>query len=235
MNWPTTPAMARMINDDVPLHKKHAFGAGLHRQKVKFVQPSDAALKTAAQRTTTSQESSTPTQSTADSYLNLVLPQHGGQDPDAGADTECQKCHVCGLLFTDRNGGQARKAHETSIAHQACLKHSHPPSAMDRSRMGLSVLESQGWDPDSRRGLGAEGHGIRDPVTTKAKPKLDKLGLGMKVPKDVLVLAAGAGVRKKTPPLDARGARKKAEEDKRRHDALVRHFYGNPDVEKYLG
>ena len=220
-------------DDDIPLHKKLAFGAGLYRRKVNFVQASDAEVKTATQKTPNSAESSSA-QPAGDFYLSLVLPRDGAKNLDAGADTGGQKCPVCGLVFTHRNSGRTRQCHEISIAHQTCLKHSHPPSPMDRSRMGLSVLESQGWDPDSRRGLGAHGQGIRDPINTKAKPKLDRLGVGMKMTRDVPVLAPGAGVRKNKSSLDARGARKTAEEDKRRHDALVRHFCGNLDVEKYL-
>jgi hypothetical protein len=94
--------------------------------------------------------------------------------------------------------------------------------------MGLSVLEAQGWNPDSRRGLGAAQQGVQYPI--KAKEKNDTLGIGVKVPKDL-------GQRKKEtlPKLDAGKVRKLAAEDKKRRERLHRQFYGNGELEKYLG
>ncbi|KAJ2903581.1 hypothetical protein MKZ38_009634 [Zalerion maritima] len=222
------------LYDNIPLHKLQPFSAGLHRRKVNFVPASDSVLKT----TTASNDStSTTSRSAADSYLNIVLPKEA--QPDPGGATEQQAsprvCETCKLPIIFQGGGEparsdsaARKAHEAGIVHQFCVTHSHPPSALDRSRMGLAVLSSHGWDPDSRRGLGAEGQGIINPI--KPSPKSDKLGIGMKE-----TLPAAAKVEKKKKILSAKEARRHAENEKRRHQALMNQFHGNPDVTKYLG
>lgn len=57
------------------------------------------------------------------------------------------------------------------------LPHSHPPSSLDRARTGLAILQSQGWDPDSCPGLGANGQGILDPV--RAVEVVDREGIGL--------------------------------------------------------
>jgi hypothetical protein len=77
-------------------------------------------------------------------------------------------------------GPYPRDAHAASLAHQVCLAHSHPPSHLDRTRMGLLHLRARGWDPDARQGLGPEGRGIAYPV--KAVAKGDRLGVGMASP-----------------------------------------------------
>jgi hypothetical protein len=93
--------------------------------------------------------------------------------------------------------------------------------------MGLNILESYGWDPDARAGLGAAQQGIQFPL--KPKPKDDQLGIGVVVPKDV-------PKRKEKPELlDAGKVRKMAQQDKKRAERLRQQFYGNPDLEKYLG
>ncbi|KAF2804786.1 uncharacterized protein BDZ99DRAFT_143106 [Mytilinidion resinicola] len=106
----------------------------------------------------------------------------------------------------------------------------HPPSHIDRTRKGLSYLESYGYDPDSRTGLGAKGDGILHPI--KAKEKRDTVGLGMKLKssKD-----GKPHVQKRPINLDASKIRKMHDEDKKKHKKLVKLFYGNDDVEKYLG
>lgn len=94
--------------------------------------------------------------------------------------------------------------------------------------MGLNVLQTQGWDPDSRKGLGVEQQGMQYPI--KAKPKNDTLGIGVQVPKNLPVKK-----KEKVQTYDAKKVRKMAMEDKKRHERLRRQFYGNPDVERYLG
>lgn len=216
--------------DDIPLHKKQGFGAGLHRQKVRFVPASEAVLKTTeGPRLDARPQMRQPA---ADFYLSLVLKDQLSAAKEAICTTRQDRCQVCNLLLGGTsNGKDARdKTHETSVAHQFCMQHLHPPSAIDRARMGLSVLESQGWDPDAHQGLGIEGQGIRDPI--KAKAKHDNSGLGAKVDRDVLRARTLPKVEKK---LNAKQSRKKAEEDSKKHDALIKQLYGNPDVEKYLG
>lgn len=212
--------------DDVPLHRMRPFGSGLKRKPIAFVPAQDGDLNSTFQ-------ASKPDQSVADLYLSLVLPQEASERRPKKEEI----CEVCKLPLAsnpeDGNEGTpevtvySKNHHESSLAHQVCLAHSHPPSALDRSRVGLTILESHGWDPDARAGLGAEQQGIQFPL--KPKPKDDKVGIGVVVPKDL--------PKKKEKPqnLDAGKVRKMAQKDKKRAEQLRRQFYGNPDLEKYLG
>ncbi|KAI0840996.1 hypothetical protein F5Y06DRAFT_262267 [Hypoxylon sp. FL0890] len=217
---------------DVPLQNKRPFGSGLKRERVVFVPASSGNLNTTEEKT-----SAKPAQSVSDLYLSIVLPQgkEAGQTTsaeDSDITTTPQICEICQLPL-DESSESSEKAktgsrpHEASIAHQVCLAHSHPPSALDRSRMGLNVLQSQGWDPDSRRGLGAEQQGRQYPI--KVKQKNDTLGIGVQVPKNL------PPKKEKPKTYDAKKIRKMALEEKKRHERLRRQFYGNSDVEKYLG
>lgn len=94
--------------------------------------------------------------------------------------------------------------------------------------MGMSVLQSQGWDPDARRGLGASQQGIQFPL--KTKPKDDKLGIGVEVPKDFVPKK-----KEKAQTYDAKKVRKMVADDRRRQEKLRQQIFGNPDIEKYLG
>ncbi|KAI1409599.1 hypothetical protein F5Y13DRAFT_169623 [Hypoxylon sp. FL1857] len=211
---------------DIPLQDKRPFGSGLKRKRVVFVPASSGHLNT-----TQENNSAKPSQSISDLYLSIVLPK----EKEAGqaiTTTTPQICEICQLPLDDasessENAKAGSRPHEASIAHQVCLTHSHPPSALDRSRMGLNVLQSQGWDPDSRKGLGAEQQGMQYPI--KVKQKNDTLGIGVQVPKNLPVK------KEKPKTYDAKKIRKMALEDKKRHERLRRQFYGNSDVEKYLG
>ncbi|XXG98482.1 hypothetical protein Hte_004806 [Hypoxylon texense] len=213
---------------DVPLQDKRPFGSGLKRKRVVFVPASDGYLKT-----TEENAPAKPSQSISDLYLSIVMPKETESAEEANAGATPQVCEIC-QLPVDKNDESIDKPrsgtrpHEASIAHQVCMEHSHPPSALDRSRMGLSVLQTQGWDPDSRKGLGVEQQGMQYPI--KAKPKNDTLGIGVKMPKNLPVEK-----KEKTKTYDAKKVRKMVEEDKKRHERLRRQFYGNSDVEKYLG
>jgi hypothetical protein len=164
------------------------------------------------------------------------------------AQTEPQVCEICNLpLTTIRDASAASteemtaraedtsdqrpppklRPHEASIAHQVCLVHSHPPSHLDRNRKGLVYLSSYGWDPDSRLGLGASGQGIQYPI--KTKPKDDKLGIGLILPKE-----ADRRKKEKVEKLDAGKVRKLHEKDKKKAEKLREMFYRNDDVERYL-
>lgn len=212
--------------DEIPLHRKRPFGAGLKRKPIAFVPAQDGDLNSTFQPPI-------PDPSIADLYLSLVLPKEASQRPPKKEEV----CEVCKLpLASNPEEGHeetpelavlSRKHHESSLAHQVCLTHSHPPSALDRSRVGLNILESHGWDPDARAGLGAAQQGIQFPL--KPTPKDDKIGIGVVVPKDV--------PKKKEKPqkLDAGKVRKMAQRDKKRAEQLRQQFYGNPDLEKYLG
>ncbi|KAB5523953.1 hypothetical protein GE09DRAFT_1153181 [Coniochaeta sp. 2T2.1] len=212
--------------EDIPLHHKRPFGSGLKRKPIAFVPASDGDLSSTFER-------SKPNASIADLYLSLVLPEEASKTT-ATKDTVCEVCRLP-LTSNPEEGREStpdlavlsKKHHESSLAHQVCLTHSHPPSALDRTRVGLNILESHGWDPDARAGLGAEQQGIQFPL--KPKVKDDKVGIGVVVPKDL--------PKKKEKPktMDAGKVRKMAARNKKRDEALRRQFYGNGEVEKYLG
>lgn len=233
--------------DDIPLQHKRPFGSGLRRNEIKFV-PASSSEGGIVSSNPSSTGGKTQGQSISDFYLNMVLknPSESAASTQALSSKtgiEEEICEVCKMPMRrslskdspNANTGDdttiQRKAshhHEASIAHQVCLTHSHPPSALDRTRMGLSVLESQGWDPDSRTGLGAEGQGVHYPI--KLKPKDDNLGIGVVVPKDFQP-------KKKEKPkfLDAKKVRKMAAEDRKRTDQLQKQIFGKVDLERYLG
>ena len=85
-------------------------------------------------------------------------------------------------------------------------------------------------------GLGANGEGMLFPLVPKEKR--DKLGLGVdrKAEERRKKLVNGVGVaRPGEVKLDAGKMRKLEKGDRRKHDKLQRMFYGNDEVEKYLG
>jgi len=197
--------------------------------------------------------SSTPAASVSDLYLKLVLPGDAKTDTASASAAsvfqegiaEAQVCEICNLPFsnlppsvsgeepepTDIPSGRPPskpRPHEASLAHQVCLTHSHPPSNLDRNRKGLAYLSSYGWDPDARLGLGASGQGIQFPI--KTKPKDDKLGIGVVLPKL-------GEIKKKEKPerLDAGKVKKLYEKDRRNTERLREMFYRNDDVDRYLG
>ena len=174
--------------------------------------------------------------SVSDLYLSLVLPKDKGNSMGSGSTAapglgEPAVCEVCKLPLDEDEGARSSvtRPHEASIAHQVCMSHSHPPSALDRSRMGMSVLQSQGWDPDARKGLGASQQGIQFPL--KAKPKDDTLGIGVEVPKDFVPKTK----KEKKETYDAKKVRKMVADDRKRKERLRERIFGNSDVEKYLG
>src|SRR5438045_5191515 len=145
----------------IPLQDQRVFGAGIRRKRVQFV-PSSSHL------TKSTQTSVTKSGATGDFYLSLVLPKsnEGKERSPAESNTLCEVCNI--PLGPENSDNKATGKptvpdvpHESLLAHQVCLSHSHPPSHLDRSRKGLQYLESYGWDPDSRKGLGREGQGIR--------------------------------------------------------------------------
>ena len=223
--------------DSTPFEVQRLFGTGIKIKRVDFVPA--GALSTAAPRATK------PPTFTGDQYLSLVL-KNGLLSKDSsktdidvsdGPESTFQDqrrskgavCEICNLPFNGSDDATTtpNRAHEASIAHQVCLKHSYPPSYLDRERQGLKYLSSYGWDPDSRLGLGATGDGIRAPI--KAKVKNDTVGLGVELREPKYE------PEKKTERLDAKKVRKKELEDRRKREKLQQIFYGNDDVEKYLG
>jgi hypothetical protein len=221
----------------IPLQDQRVFGAGIKRKRVKFV-PSTGS-DSLSQRPTPP-----PSTSMGDLYLSMVMKKKSEdaskasatQSPttDASEASTPSVCEVCRLPLSDQtrlqeDGISTSRPHEASIAHQVYLKHSHPPSHIDRSRKGLSYLSSYGWDPDARQGLGASGQGIQFPI--KPKSKNDKLGLGLVVPKAELEKFKR---EKRVEKLDAGKVRKLDEKDRRKRERLQEMFYRNDDVERYL-
>lgn len=218
----------------VPLVDQRVFGAGLKRKRVAFV-PASSTENASADKPTI--------QSSSNRYLDIVLKKTiAGPDVSNAASNAhdegnkdlhdsnrpANSCEICGQPLTDvRN-------HDRSIAHQICLQHSHPPSHLDRTRKGLKYLESHGWDPDARTGLGSRQEGIRIPI--KAKEKYDTAGLREH---DDGVDPASRKQKKQVKQeeivkLDAKKIRKIEEEKGRRTEKLRRSIYGD-DLSRYLG
>ncbi|KAL2023072.1 hypothetical protein VTK56DRAFT_3982 [Thermocarpiscus australiensis] len=219
--------------DDIPLQHKRPFGSGLHKKAIAFVPASEGGQLKSVEDVSTS-TTRKPEQNVADLYLSMVLSEDAKTAPKPPPeshtishtipeDEPSQICSVCRLPLA----GDSGTPHEQSFAHQVCLPHSHPPSALDRTRMGLAYLSAYGWDPDARRGLGAEQQGIQFPV--KAKVKDDNLGVGMHLPKNL------PPPKKKEQPLDAKKVRKMAREEKRRGEKIRQELFGDGKLEKYLG
>lgn len=212
-------------DDHIPLHRKRAFGSGIKRKRVEFVRAQDID-ETAATASAPRDKAS----AIGDLYASVVL---GGASSSSAASksttatpTEDNKeptvCPVCSLPIT----GTAAQ-HEASLAHQVSLEHSHPPSALDRSRMGLRALEARGWDPDARLGLGLEGGGVRFPI--KVPQKDDTLGIGAVVPE-----TSEADKQEKPKTLSAKEMKRQMKKQKEKDDKMQRELYGRVDVEAYL-
>ena len=236
--------MADLLDEEyeIPLKGQRYFGAGIKRKRVKFV-PSSSNEATVQSLPTT------PSQSAADAYLSIVFKDTAAAERAASAppvesdishknliedlpraesvledEALNETCDICRLPITSRNSA---KTHDSSIVHQICLQHSYPPSHIDRKRQGLAVLERQGWDPDSRKGLGSGGEGILHPVKAKENPA--KAGLGMKL------ADLKSNPVQKPVPLDAGKVRWLEQEGKKKAERLRNAFYMSEDMEKYLG
>jgi G-patch domain len=222
----------------IPLEDQRVFGAGIKRKRIAFVPSS-----------TLESVTSTPTETAStrshDRYLSIIQKRRD-VPPE---NIECQSpiittyakptrplCSICHLPLsasdaatdTENDSNTAKASHESSIAHQVCLTHSHPPSHLDREHVGLKYLSTYGWDPDSRQGLGAKGEGIRVPI--KGKIKNDTSGLGVDT-------GGGGKAQKQKPPLvrlNAKQVRQQEAEGKKRAARLRDTFYCK-DLEQYLG
>ncbi|KAI4116951.1 MAG: hypothetical protein LQ345_002726 [Seirophora villosa] len=221
-----------------PLQDQRVFGTGIRRKKINFVASGNDTKEQFAPKVATL--------GAGDRYLAIVLNKSSTQsnhepedyqgqgtssrdrvsEADDGSHAVCDICHL------PMNHAEAEetfhKLHETSLAHQICLEHSHPPSHLDRNRPGLKYLSSYGWDPDERRGLGASGTGIRIPI--KPKPKNDTLGLGL-----LASSPASKVLKPTTRKLDAKQTRKSEAQAQKDGEKLRSLFYQHEDVDKYLG
>ena len=232
-------AMATQYDEEdyyIPLVDQRVFGAGIKRKRVAFVpaaSPSDSAVTSA-----------TASSNGGSRYLSIVMQKKTEETKAYTADEHSRseiskssatpRCEVCGHAI---EAGNDNVAHKASIAHQLCEVHSHPPSHLDRSRAGLKYLQEYGWDPDSRRGLGARQEGIAVPV--KAKEKYDTAGLGLlgqDLDEDLLVKQKGKHKPdgKQAIKLNAKEVRRIEEEKSKRTEKLRRSVYGD-DLSQYLG
>ncbi|KIW06742.1 uncharacterized protein PV09_02435 [Verruconis gallopava] len=219
--------MAEDSDDEytIPLAGPAPYGSGLKKKGIKFV--SAGTLETSNHAQMRSGED------IANSYLALVLDKPPTPLEDAATHEHKQgqqaaRCDTCNLPLEDAQSVE----HHTSLAHQAALAHIHPPSSIDRSRKGLAYLESQGWDPDSRKGLGMQGEGILQPL--RALEKKDKAGIGDRS-RSVTPKGSSAKVQKGPQGLDPKALRKLHEEGERRTKRLHEIFYTDDRVAKYLG
>ncbi|KAK2737666.1 hypothetical protein FQN57_007473 [Myotisia sp. PD_48] len=219
-----------------------------------------------------------PPSSVSDTYLSIVLPSSshseipGTTSPTTKRDPLshplCEICHlpitsVSGNGDASDSGNGTREAemqkdvdinssampHESSLAHQVCLPHSHPPSAVDRTGAGYKYLSAYGWDPDSRTGLGPTGSGIHVPL--KAKIKNNTVGLGADSLGDIDEEKESEKRRqrrlkrlqermllkkaKNSPKLNAKQARLHQDNDRKIGEKLRDSFYRSEALEKYLG
>ena len=99
---------------------------------------------------------------------------------------------------------------------------------------GLRLLKAKGWDPDSGKGLGARGDGIRIPI--KAVPKNDTAGVGVDTKKlraegrKILDSIESGKVKK----MNAKECRQQHDRDKKRQRELERAFNGNGDPDEFF-
>ncbi|KAL1863334.1 hypothetical protein Plec18170_000168 [Paecilomyces lecythidis] len=185
-----------------------------------------------------SQEPEDTQRSSAPPSLPTTTSTFSSSKEPASAPETAERCEVCNLPLVpaisrtpSSSDGTKILPHEASLAHQVCLSHSHPPSHLDRTRHGLRYLESYGWDPDSRRGLGAPGReGIREPI--KSRVKNDTVGLGVKIDP---IKGKAAVKEAKVQKLNAKEVRKMEMEGKKKRERLQEMFYRNEDIERYLG
>ncbi|KAL2861264.1 putative G-patch domain protein [Aspergillus lucknowensis] len=244
----------------VPLEDQRVFGAGITKKRVPFVRSSDHELSTLT--SSAPNTPSATGSSIANKYLSIVMPKPStssssatassllpppGATPDPTPNDRSRSappsptattatCEICNLPLPTsepETDPRAQRKHESSLVHQVCLTHSHPPSHLDRTRHGLRYLESYGWDPDSRLGLGATGReGIREPL--KGKLKVDTVGLGAVLPSPTST-AAEKRKTEKVQKLNAKQMRKGHVEARRKGEKLREMFYRDDDVLRYLG
>jgi hypothetical protein len=140
---------------------------------------------------------------------------------DATSTTTTRTCETCGLEYTGTTS-----EHERTLAHQSSLPHSHPPHSLPRSSVGLKILQSSGWDPDAREGLGPAGEGPRYPI--KAVEKHDRRGVGVEMGK------AGTVEKVSREKLDAKKTRRLEGKRKKKREEIMRELTGDGRLELLL-
>ncbi|KAE9965027.1 hypothetical protein BLS_007908 [Venturia inaequalis] len=197
----------------VPLREPLYYGAGVKKQGIKFVPASAPSITT---------ETAKPA-NVGNRYLEIVFGKKATSDREQVAITAKSTCDICRLPINSTTA----VAHEASLAHQVCLEHIHPPSAIDRTRKGTTYLQDMGWDPDSRLGLGASGDGRLYPI--QPKEKVGKAGIGLPIASK----AADPKIQKKL--LNPKELRKLEADKKKRNQRLHDMFYTDDRLARYLG
>ncbi len=203
----------------VPFVQQRAFGRGLWKDPINFV--------SASSDTPVPKPSSSNGQTIAEKYLAIMFP-----DGMAAPEPEAYPlCAICSAPVKESD----HRIHYLSPTHQAALPRAPTPSSIDRTRMGLMYMKKYGYDVDARRGLGANGQGMLFPLMPKEKR--DRFGLGVDRKEHVAQKALGGATafEVREGKLDAGRVRKLAGIEKKKHEKLQKMFYGNDEVEKYLG
>ena len=223
--------MASNQDDDeyiIPLRDQRYFGAGIKRKRIQFVPPSSAIVSAI-------DSPSVSSSSAAERYLSIVLkPSSQSSGPDSSAklykqeQPEEYKVPQCNICNHPIHSTSSSTPHEAALVHQICLEHSHPPFDVDRCRKAFGVLSSQGWDPESHKGLGVSGQGVLHPIKARENPK--RAGLGLKASN----LKKQRGKKVEEPKLDAGKTRALEAQHRRAGQRLRDAFYRSEDVEKYL-
>lgn len=221
----------------LPLQDQRVFGAGIKRKRIAFIpaSTSDPAINTTDSKTSCSVGSR---------YLAIVLPKSAADVDAQNHQSHCpqqepsnrtgETCTVCDQSLSSADSTTSLTSHESSIAHQVCLQHSHPPSHLSREHVGLKYLSNYGWDPDSGKGLGPRQEGIRIPI--KAKEKKDTVGLREVDDDEQIQKKKTLKVMReeKVTKLNAKEVRLREMDAKKRAEKLRQSLYG-PDLERYLG
>jgi hypothetical protein len=203
----------------LPPARNH-FDFALRKNAVKFLPASIPQAETPQQKN--------PGSILTDFYLSrgLISSDKPCEDSDV---PDAILCEYCKILVDPLKLAE----HQSSFQHELNRPHIYPPSAIDRTRKGVAFLQSKGWDPDSRKGLGASGEGILYPIKTKENTA--KQGLG--APERPVTLEkqpkADSKVEKK---LNPRQKRRQEEQEKKRRDRQLHDlFYGKDNnVDAYF-
>lgn len=199
----------------VPFVEQPAYGRKLWKKPINFVPASNS--------TPLAAPSKLDGRSFAEQYLAIVFP-NGQPPPKTDA---FPTCGICGAPVKESD----HRMHYLSPIHQAALPEIHTPSGIDRTRLGLKLLQRHGFDVDSRMGLGATGQGMLFPIVPREKR--DKLGLG--VDKKMVEKERKEALAPKGVTLDAGQVRKLDAQQKKRHEKLQDMFYGDDKLDRYLG
>lgn len=210
---------ARFDDADIctgPFVDQPAYGRRLWQKPINFVPASKPGPPLAA-------PSRLDGRSFAEQYLAIVFPN--GQPPQK--TDAYPSCGICGAPVKESD----HRMHYLSPVHQAALPEIQTPSGIDRTRLGLKLLQRHGFDVDARMGLGATGQGMLFPIVPKEKR--DKLGLG--VDRKAVEREKKEALAPKGVTLDAGQVRKLAAQQKKKHEKLQRMFYEDDKLDKYLG